>query len=47
MLWYPINITKRDLKLAKVIVTQYGGLNAKENEKTSPKLVFVSLYILF
>ena len=25
MLWYPINIKNRDLSLAKVIVTQYGG----------------------
>ncbi len=24
-LWYPINIKKKDLELAKVIVTQYGG----------------------
>ena len=23
--WFPINIVKKDLKLAKVIVTQYGG----------------------
>ena len=25
MLWYPINIKKKDLRLAKVIKTQYGG----------------------
>ena len=25
MTWYPIDIKKKDLKLAKVLVTQYGG----------------------
>lgn len=28
-LWYPIDIKKRDLKLAKVLVTLYGGANGE------------------
>ena len=32
LLWYPINIKNKDLRLAKVIVTQYGGPYALERE---------------
>lgn len=28
---YPINIKKKDLKMAKYIVTQYGGSNCKRD----------------
>lgn len=28
---YPINIKKKDLKMAKYIVTQYGGANCKRD----------------
>lgn len=28
-LQYPINITKKDLKMAKLLITQYGGSNGE------------------
>lgn len=31
MLWYPINIKKKDLRMAKLLVTQYGGPNGELN----------------
>ncbi len=32
MLWFPINIKKKDLKLAKALVTQYGGLYSNKHK---------------
>lgn len=30
-LQYPINIKKKDLRMAKLLVTQYGGSNCKRD----------------
>ena len=32
---YPVNIKKKDLKMASVIYCQYGGVYLRENEKKS------------
>ncbi len=32
-LQYPLNITKKDLRMAKYLVTQYGGANCKRDIK--------------
>ena len=50
---YPINITKKDLNLAKSMMAQYGGPYLKRDKlffphkkRTSTKLVFLALVLL-
>ena len=41
---YPINIKKKDLKMAKYIVTQYGGANCKRDQ-TNNKNILLYLFV--
>lgn len=42
---YPVNIRKRDLNMAKVMYTQYGGVYVYESEKTSLREILGSLFL--
>ena len=41
---YPINIKKKDLKMAKYIVTQYGGSNCKRDQ-VNKKNILLYLFV--